>query len=239
MSKNIFHKADTRGHADHGWLNSYHTFSFANYNDPERVHFGALRVLNDDTVAGGEGFGKHPHANMEIISIVLEGALEHGDSMGHSQAIETGEVQVMSAGTGVFHSEKNHSRTDAVKFLQIWIFPEKDNVQPRYDQKFFEPAERLNQLQLLVSPMSNDDAGLKINQQSWIYRTDLEAGKQLDLKLHSEQNGLYAFLINGKVSINGQEMNTRDGFGISDTQDIHIEGLEKADLLLLEVPMYA
>lgn len=238
MGKNIFHPANTRGHANHGWLNSFHTFSFAGYHNPERVHFGALRVLNDDTVAGGEGFGKHPHDNMEIISIVLDGALEHGDSMGHTQAIETGEVQVMSAGTGLMHSEKNHSKTDKVKFLQIWMFPDTQNVQPRYDQQFFESSARVNQLQTLVSPVNKTDDGLKIHQDAWIYRTDLDAGKKIDMKLHSANHGVYAFLINGKVKINGQELNTRDGFGISDTQDIQIEGIEKADLLLLEVPMH-
>ncbi|PZF72829.1 pirin family protein [Taibaiella soli] len=237
MSQNIFHEATTRGHASHGWLDSFHTFSFAGYHNPERVHFGALRVLNDDTVSGGEGFGRHPHDNMEIISIVLDGALEHKDSMGNTQAMPAGEVQVMSAGTGVAHSEYNHNKDRKVKFLQIWIFPDERNVTPRYDQKMFDAAERKNQLQTLVSPVHNDDNGLKIHQNAWIYRTDLDAGKAIDLTLKRPESGLYAFLINGNVKINGQEMRTRDGFGITDTDTIHIEALGASDLLLLEVPV--
>lgn len=237
MNKNVFHGASSRGHASHGWLDSFHTFSFAGYHNPERVHFGALRVLNDDTVSGGEGFGRHPHDNMEIISIVLDGALEHQDSMGHTQVMQPGEVQVMSAGTGVTHSEYNHHKDQKVKFLQIWIFPDERNVTPRYDQKMFDAAARKDQLQTLVSPIHNDDEGLKIHQNAWIYRTDLNAGKTIDMNLKRPENGLYAFLINGHVKINGQEMRSRDGFGITDTDKIQIEAIGDADLLLLEVPV--
>lgn len=237
MNKNVFHEARTRGHASHGWLDSFHTFSFAGYHNPDRVHFGALRVLNDDTVSGGEGFGRHPHDNMEIISIVLEGALEHQDSMGHTQAMHPGEVQVMSAGTGVTHSEYNHHKDQKLKFLQIWMFPEERNVTPRYDQKMFDATARKNQLQTLVSPIHNDDEGLKIHQHAWIYRTDLDAGRRIGFDLKRPESGLYAFLINGNVKINGQEMDARDGFGITDTSRIEIEAIGASDLLLLEVPV--
>jgi len=237
MNKNVFHKATSRGHASHGWLDSFHTFSFAGYHNPERVHFGALRVLNDDTVSGGEGFGRHPHDNMEIVSIVLEGALEHQDSMGHTQTMQPGEVQVMSAGTGVTHSEYNHYKDRKVKFLQLWIFPDERNITPSYDQRMFDAAARKNQLQTLVSPIHNDDEGLKIHQKAWIYRTDLETGKTIEMNLKRPENGLYAFLINGSVKINGQEMHSRDGYGIADTDKIQIEAIDDADLLLLEVPV--
>lgn len=237
MSKTIYHAADTRGHADHGWLNAHHSFSFAGYYDPSRIHFGALRVLNDDIVAGGMGFGTHPHDNMEIITIPLSGALAHKDSMGHAQAIQPGEVQVMSAGTGVQHSEYNHNRNEEVNLLQIWIFPNKKNVQPRYDQRAFDDAARKNVLQTLVSPMGTDDEGLKINQDAWIYRTSLDAGKSLAHKLHNENNGLYVFLIDGNISTEGQELAKRDAVGITDTAEVLINATTNSDVLLLEVPM--
>ena len=239
MAKTILHTASTRGHADHGWLDTYHSFSFASWYDPERMHFGALRVLNDDYVKGGFGFGKHPHDNMEIITIVLKGALEHQDSMGHTQAIHSNEVQVMSAGSGVFHSEYNHNKNEDVNLIQIWIFPDKQNVAPRYDQRVFEAADRQDKLQTLVSPINKEDDGLKINQDAWIYRTELAAGKELDLKLHSDKHGLYAFVIEGSISVNGQKLNRRDALGISDTDSIKIEASEGSDIILLEVPMYA
>lgn len=237
MSTNVFHAADTRGHANHGWLDTYHSFSFAGYHDEDRIHFGALRVLNDDTVAGGQGFGRHPHDNMEIISIVLDGALEHADTMGHSQALQKDEVQVMTAGSGLMHSEANHSKTDKVSFLQIWIFPEKRNVSPKYAQRFYDPAERKNNWQLLVSPENSSDESLKINQQGWIYRTSPEAGKSIRLQLHSKDHGAYVFVIDGTVTVNGRELNKRDGYGIQDTDQIEITASADADVLLLEVPM--
>lgn len=237
MSKIVFHPADGRGHADHGWLNARHSFSFAGYHDPSRIHFGALRVLNDDIVAGGQGFGKHPHDNMEIITVVLDGALEHKDSMGHTEAIYPDEVQVMSAGTGVFHSEYNHDDTDPVNLLQLWIFPNKKNVEPRYGQTVFPAEQRVNVLQPLVSPMDNADPGLKINQDAWIYRTSLQAGKTLEHKLHSEHHGVYAFVINGSMAINGQELNKRDAAGISETDTLTMTASADSDVLLVEVPM--
>jgi hypothetical protein len=238
MSKTIFHPAENRGHANHGWLNAYHSFSFAGYHDPSKIHFGALRVLNDDTVKGGTGFGTHPHDNMEIITIILEGALEHKDSLGHTQQILPGEVQVMSAGTGVQHSEYNPSRTDAVNLLQSWIFPQQRNVAPRYDQRTFAAEERINQLQTLVSPIDNDDPGLKINQQAWIYRTHLLAGQTVTLPLHTDKHGVYLFMIDGSATAEGQSLNKRDAMGISDTGEVTITATADSDILLYEVPMH-
>jgi len=237
MSNTVFHAADSRGKANHGWLTARHTFSFAGYHDPSRVHFGAMRVLNDDIVAGGTGFGRHPHDNMEIITVVLDGALEHADSMGHKQAILPNEVQVMSAGTGVEHSEYNHNKDKAVNLLQIWIFPNKHNVQPRYDQRVFAAEDRVNKLQLLVSPIDNNDEGLKIHQDAWIYRTTVEKGSSIAHQLHSKDHGLYVFVINGKVNIEGQKLNKRDAEGIWNTDAVIINADETSDVILFEVPM--
>jgi redox-sensitive bicupin YhaK (pirin superfamily) len=239
MAKTVFHTADSRGHANHGWLDTYHSFSFASWHNPERVHFGALRVLNDDYVKGGYGFGKHPHDNMEIISIVLKGALEHQDSMGHTQAIHPDEVQVMSAGTGVIHSEYNHNKDEDVNLIQIWILPKERQIAPRYDQRVFDATERKNRLQMLVSPRDNEDEGLKINQDAWIYRTELEKGNALELQAHSEQHGFYLFVIEGNISADGQQLNRRDALGISGVSTVKVEAGEHTDLLILEVPMYA
>ncbi|HXS38242.1 MAG TPA: pirin family protein [Flavipsychrobacter sp.] len=233
----VIHVANSRGHANHGWLDTYHTFSFAGYQDPARIHFGVLRVLNDDIVKGGYGFGKHPHDNMEIITIVLDGALEHKDTMGHTQAIHPDEVQVMSAGTGLQHSEYNHNRDKDVNLLQIWIFPDKQDVTPRYDQKVFPAGERINKLQALVSPIDNQDEGLKIHQHAWIYRSNIEEGKSISHHLHSNDNGLYVFVIDGDVSIDGQTLSRRDGMGISGTDDVKINATKTSDVLLLEIPM--
>ena len=237
MAKTIFHPADKRGHANHGWLDAHHSFSFANWYDPTKVHFGMLRVLNDDIVAGGQGFGKHPHDNMEIITIVLDGALEHKDSMGHTEAIVPNEVQVMSAGTGVVHSEYNHNPDKKVNLLQTWIFPNKKNVQPRYDQKMFPPEERVNKLQALVSPIDNDDPGLKIHQDAWIYRTTLESGKSLSHNLHSNAHGAYIFVIDGGITIGDQRLNKKDALGISETESFEITATDTSDVLIFEVPM--
>jgi redox-sensitive bicupin YhaK (pirin superfamily) len=237
MSKTVFHAADTRGHANHGWLNANHSFSFAGYYDPSRVHFGVLRVLNDDIVRGGTGFGKHPHDNMEIISVVLEGEIGHRDSMGHEESIKSNEVQVMSAGTGIEHSEYNHLKDHPLNLLQIWIFPKKKDVEPRYDQRAFSPEDRENKLQMLVSPIDNDDEGLKIHQDAWIYRTKLEAGKSLTHQLHSDKNGVYAFVIDGSLSIEGQELNKRDAVGITETGELSLNATTDSDVLLIEVPM--
>jgi redox-sensitive bicupin YhaK (pirin superfamily) len=237
MTKTIFHPADKRGHANHGWLDAHHSFSFAGWYDPAKINFGALRVLNDDIVAGGEGFGKHPHDNMEIITIVLDGALEHKDSMGHTQAILPGEVQVMSAGSGVTHSEYNHNKDKKVNLLQTWIFPNKRDIAPRYDQKMFAAEERINQLQPLVSPVDNNDPGLKIQQDAWIYRTTLEAGKSLTHNLHTTGHGAYIFVITGQVTVAGQILNKRDAIGISDTDSVELVAGKDSDVLVFEVPM--
>lgn len=234
--KTILHKAMTRGHADHGWLNSWHTFSFANYHDPERIHFGALRVLNDDTVTAGMGFGKHPHDNMEIISIPLEGDLEHGDNMGNTQVIRRGDVQIMSAGTGVIHSEKNKNNDRAVKFLQIWVFPNRRNVTPRYDQKTFSDEEKHNRLLTVVSPVGESE-GVNIHQDAWFSLGKLDKSTQLDYRIHKEGNGVYAFMLSGDATINGIALNHRDGLGISETGELRLTADSDAEILLMEVPM--
>jgi redox-sensitive bicupin YhaK (pirin superfamily) len=233
--KTIYHAADTRGHANHGWLNSFHTFSFANYYNPERVNFGALRVLNDDTVTGGMGFGKHPHENMEIISIPLEGDLEHQDSMGNKAIIKKGEVQLMSAGTGVTHSEKNHDATNPVKFLQIWVIPEKRNIQPRYEQEVFEAEGRKNTIQMVISPIGTNDGGLKINQKAWFSLVDLSGEIVYDLK--DKSNGVYVFVLEGNVEVVNQKLNKRDGLGIWEAETVNLKTDTYAEILLMEVPM--
>src|SRR5690606_27216546 len=217
--KTIIHKADSRGYANHGWLKSYHTFSFAGYHDPSRMHFGALRVLNDDYVEGGNGFGRHPHANMEIISIPLEGKLAHGDSMGNNGTIEANEIQVMSAGIGVTHSEFNGSDTDPVKFLQIWLFPKTENVTPRYDQIRVDPADRKNRLQQVISP-NPDDEGTWIHQDAWFHLSDLDEGKSVTYSLKGEGTGVYIFLLEGELEVAGEKLNRRDAIGITDVKDI-------------------
>jgi len=234
--KTILHKADTRGHANHGWLNSHHTFSFANYYNPERVHFGVLRVLNDDTVAPGRGFGRHPHDNMEIISIPLAGALEHKDSMDNAAVIRQGDVQVMSAGTGVFHSEYNKSSDEEVRFLQIWMFPREKGVEPRYDQITLANSDTKNQLQQVLSP-SKDDAGVWVHQDAWFHLGDLEKGWSGNYEIKRSGNGVYAFVIEGEVEVAGQQLGKRDGFGIWDTEAFEIKATGDAKLLLMDVPM--
>jgi redox-sensitive bicupin YhaK (pirin superfamily) len=236
MAHTVLHKAATRGHANHGWLNSYHTFSFANYYDPERVHFGALRVLNDDTVEAGMGFGLHPHDNMEIISIPLEGDLEHKDSMGNVTVIKHGDIQVMSAGTGIHHSEYNKNKDQMVKFLQIWVFPNQKKVTPRYDQITLNMEDRHNKLQQILSPNAEDE-GVWIYQNAWFHLGKLDKGFTTDYQLKAQGNGVYAFVLSGDVTIDGQLLNTRDGFGIWDTDKITITANSDAELLLMEVPM--
>jgi hypothetical protein len=233
--KSILHKAETRGHAHHGWLNAWHSFSFAGYYNPERVHFGALRVLNDDTIAGGMGFGTHPHDNMEIITIPLEGQLEHRDSMGNTGIISKGEVQVMSAGTGIQHSEKNKNLHEPLKLLQIWVFPDKKNVEPRYDQKAFDLAAAKNSFINIVSPMGSAE-GLNIHQNAWFHLGQLNKDTTIYYSLRDHQNGVYAFVISGDVTINGEALNTRDGLGINDTDKLEITAGSDAELLLMEVP---
>lgn len=234
--KTILHKSETRGHDNHGWLDTHHTFSFANYYNPERVHFGALRVLNDDRVAPGKGFGTHPHDNMEIISIPLFGDLEHKDSMGNHGVISTGEIQVMSAGTGIFHSEFNKNKDKETQFLQIWIFPNKKNVTPRYDQISLADIEEPNELYQILSPDPNDQ-GVWIYQNAWFHLGDLSEGWKGRYDLNDKKNGVYFFVIEGNVTISGQKLNRRDGFGVTETESIEINADSQTKLLVMEIPM--
>lgn len=236
MANTVFHPANSRGKADHGWLKSFHTFSFANYYNPERMNFGVLRVLNDDTVAPGMGFGTHPHDNMEIISIPLAGDLEHKDSMGNVAVIRNGDVQVMSAGTGIKHSEYNRNSSEEVKFLQIWVIPKKRNVTPRYDQMTLDLRARHNRLQQILSPNA-DDEGVWIHQDAWFHLGSLDKGFKTDYVFKKPGNGVYAFSLSGKMTINGQPLAARDGMGIWNTEKLHIEASDNAEILLMEVPM--
>jgi quercetin 2,3-dioxygenase len=237
MAKTILHKADTRGDEDHGWLHSRHTFSFANYYDPARIHFGALRVLNDDRVEAGMGFGTHPHDNMEIISIPLEGDLEHKDSMGTIAVIKAGDVQVMSAGTGITHSEYNKNKDRLVKFLQIWVIPNKLNVKPRYDQISLRSDDRHNKLQQILSPNAND-AGVWIHQDSWFHLGQFDKDFDTVYTIKKEGNGVYAFILSGDLTIEGIRLTNRDGLGIWDTEKISIiSNSQDAEVLLMDVPM--
>ena len=233
--KKIIHKAASRGYADHGWLRSYHTFSFASYQNSERMNFGMLRVLNDDVVQPEMGFGTHPHRNMEIISIPISGALSHTDSIGNKRSIEVGEVQVMSAGTGLKHSEFNDSKIDAVNFLQLWIIPEIENITPYYNQKIFEALERKNKFQVLVSPKDKQVGGsLSINQQGYISMIDLDKGFEIAYDL---RNGAYFFLIEGEVLIEDENLEKRDAIGIIEKNKVNIKANKSSKLLVIDVPM--
>lgn len=232
----VLHKANTRGQANHGWLNSYHTFSFANYHNPERMHFGVLRVLNDDIVDGGKGFNTHPHDNMEIISIPLEGDLEHKDSIGNVAVIKEGDIQVLSAGTGIFHSEYNKNTDKQVKFLQIWVFPNKKQVAPRYDQIDLKSVEKDNTFYQILSPNANDQ-GVWIHQDAWFNLGKFNSQTTTDYKLNKSTNGVYAFVLEGNAIIEGQQLNKRDGFGIWNTDTISITAEKDSKILLMEVPM--
>ncbi len=232
----VLHKANTRGHANHGWLDSHHTFSFANYHNRERMNFGVLRVLNDDVVDGGMGFGTHPHSNMEIISIPLEGDLQHKDSMGNVAVISQGDVQVLSAGTGISHSEQNRNRDRAVKFLQIWVFPKKQDVTPRYDQISIGDLEKKNELYQVLSPNPDDD-GVWIHQDAWFFMGNLEAGISREYNIHKPGNGIYIFVLEGDVTVDGQTLNRRDGYGVWDVNGIQIKADTNAHVLVMEVPM--
>lgn len=234
--KIVVHQANTRGHANHGWLDSHHSFSFANYYDPARVHFGLLRVLNDDIVKGGMGFGTHPHDNMEIVSIPLSGALEHKDTTGRNEMIRTNDVQIMSAGSGISHSEYNASKTDAVNFLQIWVFPKMKNIPPRYEQKTFKPEDRVNKLLTVVSP-EKDSPAVWINQDAWFHLGNLTPGFTADYSIKKNGNGVYAFVLEGEVTIANQMLNKRDGFEISETDKISIIANTDAQILVIDVPM--
>jgi quercetin 2,3-dioxygenase len=236
MNNAVLHKAADRGGANHGWLQARHSFSFANFYDSNRIHFGALRVLNDDIIAPGMGFGTHPHDNMEIITIPLEGDLEHRDSMGNTAVIRNGDVQVMSAGTGITHSEYNKNKDQYLKLLQIWVFPNKRNVTPRYGEKTLNLAERHNRLQTIVSPDGANDS-LWIHQNAWFSMTRLDAGKTVDYTINAKENGVYAFVISGTATVNGQSLEPRDALGVWDVAQLHIEASGEAEILLLEVPM--
>lgn len=232
----VLHKAESRGHANHGWLDSHHTFSFANYHHPERMHFGVLRVLNDDVVAGGKGFGTHPHDNMEIVSIPLKGDLEHKDSMGNVAVIKEGDIQVMSAGTGVYHSEYNKNETEEVNFLQIWIFPREKGVAPRYDQISIKEVAKENAFYQILSP-NKEDQGVWIHQDAWFHMGQFSKGKEGSYQVKKEGNGVYAFILEGAANINGEELVKRDGIGIWDTNALQVKATEDLRLLLIEVPM--
>ena len=237
--KTIIHKAESRGFANHGWLQANHSFSFANWYDPEKVHFGALRVLNDDVIAPKMGFGTHPHNNMEIITIPLGGELKHRDSMYNEwQSFYPGEVQVMSAGTGIQHSEINGSVDKHLSLFQIWIIPNKQNVEPRYDQKTFKEENRKNKLQTLVTSIDeNHEGSLKIHQDAVISRIDLDKNQNFKYQLKSKNHGVYVMTIHGNVTINDNSLQTRDAIGVSETEDFEIKSLDDSQLLFIEVPM--
>lgn len=234
MKNYILHKANTRGEANHGWLHSFHTFSFAGYRNDERNNFGNLRVLNDDTVAAGMGFGAHPHDNMEIISIPLSGDLAHKDSIGSQEIIKEGDIQVMSAGTGITHSEYNANKDKEVKFLQIWVFPNKFEVEPRYDQMTFPDVR--NELVQIISP-NQDDAGLWIHQDAWFHLGKVDSGFETNYEMKNPENGLYIFIIEGDVTIDEHVLNKRDAVGITNAESVSIKANSNAEILLMEVPM--
>jgi redox-sensitive bicupin YhaK (pirin superfamily) len=232
----IIHKNATRGLADHGWLLSRHTFSFADYYNPNRVRFGLLRVINDDIVKPSMGFGTHPHENMEIVSIPLAGSLRHQDSMGNRHVITAGEVQIMSAGSGLTHSEYNNSNNDDVNFLQIWVFPKTENISPRYGQRYFDRADRQNRFQVVASPQASDET-IWINQDAWFSMADLDAGKQARYEKNLRNNGVYFFVIEGNLKIDGQSIERRDGLGSADGESFLVKSETDAQLLVIEVPM--
>ncbi len=236
MKNTIIHKANSRGYADHGWLVTHHTFSFANYYNPERVHFGMLRVLNDDWIEGGMGFGTHPHDNMEIITIPLSGAIAHRDSMGNHSTIQEGEIQVMSAGSGITHSEFNANKNMPATLLQIWVFPNQKEVTPRYGQIKLDPKDRKNKFQQIVSP-NPEDEGVWIHQNAWFHLADLEKESALDYHLKQQGNGIYLFVIKGKVTLNGEHLSERDGMGITEMDKITISAESNAEVLVMEVPL--
>lgn len=241
MANIILYKANTRGHAHHGWLNAHHSFSFANYQDPKRMNFGVLRVLNDDIIAPSMGFGTHPHDNMEIITIPLKGALRHRDSMGNEGVIEQFDIQVMSAGTGVRHSEFNANDDKEVNLLQIWLFPNRRNVAPRYDQQTFKPEDRVNQLQTVIAPIDSAEvangAAMGIHQNAWFSLGSLEAGVEKTYPILRTGNGVYVFVIEGTVTINGTPLSKRDALGVWDTGSLIIKADTHAEILLMDVPM--
>jgi redox-sensitive bicupin YhaK (pirin superfamily) len=233
--KTILHKAAERGHANHGWLDSYHSFSFAHFYDPAKVHFGALRVLNDDTVKAGYGFPKHPHDNMEIVSIPLSGDLEHKDSTGRHEIIKQNDVQIMSAGSGIAHSEMNANKDKEVKFLQVWVFPREQNITPRYEQKTFKPEDRNNKIQTVVAP--DDKDAVWINQDAWFSLGKMDKDFAATYSIKNNGNGVYVFVLEGEVTINSEKLGKRDALGIWDTDKLDILANTNAEILLIDVPM--
>lgn len=235
--KTIFHPAKERGFNSFGWLKSNHSFSFGQFHDSEKMNFGLLRVLNDDHVEPSMGFGTHGHANMEIVSIPLTGALRHKDSTGRDEIIKSGDVQIMSAGSGIQHSEYNASKEDAVDFLQIWVFPKLENIEPRYEQKSFSEAQKADQFLTVVSPNTNDEA-ITINQDAWFSLANLSEGKALDYELHDSNNGIYVFVLEGAIEIAGQALARRDALGVYETAgSATVKANNNAKVLVIEVPM--
>ena len=234
--KKVFHPASSRGAADHGWLQAKHSFSFANYYNSERVQFGALRVLNDDIIAPGMGFGTHPHDNMEIITIPLDGTLEHKDSLDNIGVIETDEIQVMSAGSGVYHSEYNKNKDQSVSLLQIWIFPNKKNVTPRYDQKNIKDLKKVNSFYPIVTPNQNGP-GMWIHQDAWFHLGEFDKETRINYNINKKGNGVYVFLIEGSVRIDGESLEKRDALGIWDTEKFELLANQNSRVLLIEVPL--
>lgn len=232
----IIYPANERGHADHGWLNTYHSFSFANYYNPDRVSFGKLRVLNDDTVAPGKGFGMHPHDNMEIITIPLSGALEHKDSMGSSGVIKSGEIQIMSAGKGIYHSEFNHSNDEAVELLQIWVIPDRKDVEPRYDQISWNKSKTINNLYTVISPGKSAE-GSWIYQDAWFSLVTIEKNSSVKYTLNKNGNGIYVFVINGHIETAGEKLEKRDAIGLSGTEGTELKAYKESFVLIMEVPL--
>ena len=232
----VIHQANERGYSNHGWLKSYHSFSFANYVNPNKTHFGALRVLNDDTVDIGRGFGMHPHQNMEIISIPLAGDLEHQDNMGNRSVIQKGDVQVMSAGTGILHSEYNKNQDQEVQFLQIWVIPNQNNVAPRYDQISTSSLKKRNQLYQILSPTPADN-GVWIYQDAWFHVGDFDKDQTQTYEIKKAGNGVYTFVIKGGVKISGENLGLRDAIRIWDTHAIQISGENDSRILIIDAPM--
>jgi len=232
----VIHRAETRGHFDHGWLNTWHSFSFADYYNPDRIQFGLLRVLNDDIVKPGMGFGTHPHNNMEIITIPLKGQLEHRDSMGNGSIIEAGEVQVMTAGSGITHSEFNPSKDTEVNLLQIWVFPRERNLTPRYDQKRFDTSKIKNEFLSVVTPDGADES-LFIHQDAWFSLAETDEGKEMEYRMHSGNSGVYLFVIDGELEVDGDILKSRDGMGIYDASEFSVKSLQPAKFLVMEIPM--
>ena len=234
--KTIFHKASERGHANHGWLNAHHSFSFASWQDSTKVHFGMLRVLNDDIIAPGTGFGMHPHDNMEIVTIPLSGTLEHKDSMGNIGVIKPNEIQAMSAGSGLMHSEYNHSKTEPINLLQIWVFPKVRNIEPRYDQRIFTEEEKNGKFKTIVAPVKADDV-MWINQDAYFSIGKFKTGTTIDYSIQHKGNGAYIFMIEGNATIEGNTLGKRDAIGIWDTEKISLNTTSDAEILVIEVPM--